>query len=166
MGVITDLQHATHRIGRHLESALAAVGVDQGEAHALKSRWSEAEGFYRQAIELMPDDRVRRSWYYNLADLALHLGDEPERLKALEAAKGTDSKDEITQRALELLRYTRSRSLPSVSQTANASNRNGFPDRFPRRPRPGFGRWGGLRGPVYRRTGVLSAFAAPANPPP
>jgi len=37
MGVITDVQHATHRIGRHLESALAAVGVDQGEAHVLSA---------------------------------------------------------------------------------------------------------------------------------
>jgi MarR family transcriptional regulator, organic hydroperoxide resistance regulator len=37
MGVIADMQHATHRIGRHLESALAAVGVDQGEAHVLSA---------------------------------------------------------------------------------------------------------------------------------
>lgn len=37
MGVITDMQHATHRIGRHLESALGAVGVDQGEAHVLSA---------------------------------------------------------------------------------------------------------------------------------
>ena len=37
MGVIADMQHATHRIGRHLESALTAVGVDQGEAHVLSA---------------------------------------------------------------------------------------------------------------------------------
>jgi DNA-binding MarR family transcriptional regulator len=37
MGVIGNVQHATHRIGRHLESALAAVGVDQGEAHVLSA---------------------------------------------------------------------------------------------------------------------------------
>jgi MarR family transcriptional regulator, organic hydroperoxide resistance regulator len=37
MGVITSVQHATHRIGRHLESALAAVGVDQAEAHVLSA---------------------------------------------------------------------------------------------------------------------------------
>ena len=37
MGVITDIQHATHRIGRHLESELAAVGVDQGEARVLSA---------------------------------------------------------------------------------------------------------------------------------
>lgn len=37
MGVIPHLQHATHRIGRHLDSVLAAVGVDQGEAHVLSA---------------------------------------------------------------------------------------------------------------------------------
>jgi DNA-binding MarR family transcriptional regulator len=37
MGVINQVQHATHRIGRHLESALAAAGVDQGEAHVLSA---------------------------------------------------------------------------------------------------------------------------------
>jgi DNA-binding MarR family transcriptional regulator len=37
MGVIPIIQQATHRIGRHLESALAAVGVDQGEAHVLSA---------------------------------------------------------------------------------------------------------------------------------
>src|SRR5689334_4752982 len=37
MGVITNVQHATHRIGRHLETALAAVGVDQAEAHVLSA---------------------------------------------------------------------------------------------------------------------------------
>jgi tetratricopeptide (TPR) repeat protein/pSer/pThr/pTyr-binding forkhead associated (FHA) protein len=97
----------------------------QGEALALKSHWSEAEERYRQAIDLMPDDRVRRSWYFNLADLALRLDDEPKRLKALEAAQGADSQDEITQRALDLLRFTRVRSLTSGSQTADTTKRNG-----------------------------------------
>jgi tetratricopeptide (TPR) repeat protein/pSer/pThr/pTyr-binding forkhead associated (FHA) protein len=97
-----------------------------GEALALKSRWSEAEERYRQAIDLMPDDRVRRSWYLNLADLALRLDDEPKRLKALEAAQGADSQDEITQRAFDLLRFTGVRSLTSGSQTADATKRNGL----------------------------------------
>jgi DNA-binding MarR family transcriptional regulator len=35
MGVLTDVQHATHLIGRHLESVLADLGVGQGEAHVL-----------------------------------------------------------------------------------------------------------------------------------
>jgi MarR family transcriptional regulator, organic hydroperoxide resistance regulator len=37
MGVITNVQHATHRIVRHLETALAAIGVDQAEAHVLSA---------------------------------------------------------------------------------------------------------------------------------
>jgi DNA-binding MarR family transcriptional regulator len=37
MGSITEVQHATHLIGRHLESALAPVGVDQAEAHVLSA---------------------------------------------------------------------------------------------------------------------------------
>ena len=37
MGIITNVQHATHRIGRHLETVLAAVGVDQAEAHVLSA---------------------------------------------------------------------------------------------------------------------------------
>jgi DNA-binding MarR family transcriptional regulator len=37
MVLIPSLQHATHLIARHLESALAAVGVDQAEAHVLSA---------------------------------------------------------------------------------------------------------------------------------
>ncbi|HMB06398.1 MAG TPA: hypothetical protein VKP69_22025 [Isosphaeraceae bacterium] len=97
-----------------------------GEALALKSRWSEAEQRYRQAIDRMPDDRVRRSWYFNLADLALRLDDEPKRLKALEAAKGADPKDEISQRAFDLLRSSGVRPLISGSPAAGASKRDGL----------------------------------------
>jgi predicted negative regulator of RcsB-dependent stress response len=93
----------------------------QGEALALKSRWSEAEERYRKAIDLMPDDRVRRSWSFNLADLALRLGDEPKRLKALEMARGADSKDEITRRAFETLRETGVRSLTAGAPSRDAT---------------------------------------------
>lgn len=37
MGIIPSIQHATHRIGRHLASVLSAVGVDQAEAHVLSA---------------------------------------------------------------------------------------------------------------------------------
>lgn len=37
MGIIASVQHATHLIGRHLESALAEIGVDQAEAHVLSA---------------------------------------------------------------------------------------------------------------------------------
>jgi MarR family transcriptional regulator, organic hydroperoxide resistance regulator len=37
MGVIANVQHAAHLIGRHLETVLAAVGIDQAEAHVLSA---------------------------------------------------------------------------------------------------------------------------------
>lgn len=37
MGVVTSVQRATHLIGRHLDSALAEIGVDQAEAHVLSA---------------------------------------------------------------------------------------------------------------------------------
>lgn len=72
------------------------------EAFALKERWAAADELYRQAIERTPDGLTRRSWWMNVADLARRLDDEPKRLAALDLAKSTDPKDEITQRAIEL----------------------------------------------------------------
>ena len=60
----------------------------QAEALALRSQWKDAEERYQRAVELMPDDSIRRSWYVNLADLELRLNDEPKRRRALEAARG------------------------------------------------------------------------------
>lgn len=76
----------------------------QAEAFALMTKWDEAEARYRQAIELMPNLAIRRSWWMNLADIAQRLNNESNRQKALEAAKGMDPNDEITRRASELLR--------------------------------------------------------------
>jgi hypothetical protein len=81
--------------------ALAA----RAEALALKQRWSDADQQYRQAIELMPDLTFRRSWWMNLAEIALRQNDESGRQKALEAARGNDPNEEITRRAVELLKY-------------------------------------------------------------
>jgi tetratricopeptide (TPR) repeat protein len=75
------------------------------EALALKGRWEEAQRRYRRAIELMPDPSIRRSWWMNLAEIALRLSDESGRQKALEAARGNDPNDEITRRAVEQLKY-------------------------------------------------------------
>ena len=74
----------------------------QAETSAMRSRWPEAEEQYRRAIEMTPDERTRRSWWMNIADLSLRQNEEPKRLKALELAKSSDPKDEITQRAVEL----------------------------------------------------------------
>jgi MarR family transcriptional regulator, organic hydroperoxide resistance regulator len=64
MGIIPDIQHATHRIGRHLESALAAVGVDQAEAHILSAL---ARGPMTVAV-LVEAVGVKRSTLTNILD--------------------------------------------------------------------------------------------------
>ena len=84
---------------RAAEAVRLAAGA---EALAMKQRWADARDRYRQAIELMPVDVVRRAWWLNLADLAARLDEDSERQKALEAAKVADLKDEITRRAVEL----------------------------------------------------------------
>src|SRR5262249_47494285 len=87
-------------------SGIAAVA----EALALKQRWKDAGERYRLAIDLMPDPMFRRSWWVNLAEIALRQNDESSRQKALEAARGNDPNDEITRRAVELLKYSGVRS--------------------------------------------------------
>ncbi|MFO0910193.1 MAG: hypothetical protein U0794_17930 [Isosphaeraceae bacterium] len=52
----------------------------------------------------MPYDRVRRSWWINVADLALRLNQDSSRREALDLAKNDDTRDEITQRAVEAQR--------------------------------------------------------------
>jgi tetratricopeptide (TPR) repeat protein len=70
----------------------------EAEAMALRGRWREAEERYRQAIDLMPRDTFRRSWYMNLANLYVHLNDDTRKRDAWEAAKGA-APDEISRRA-------------------------------------------------------------------
>lgn len=64
MGVIHGVQHATHGIGRHLESALAAVGVDQAEAHVL----SALAGGPMTVAALVEAVGVKRSTLTNILD--------------------------------------------------------------------------------------------------
>jgi MarR family transcriptional regulator, organic hydroperoxide resistance regulator len=64
MGIIHDVQHAAHRIGRHLESALAAVGVDQAEAHVL----SALAGGPMTVAALVETVGVKRSTLTNILD--------------------------------------------------------------------------------------------------
>jgi tetratricopeptide (TPR) repeat protein len=90
----------------------------RAEALALKGRWDEAAQCYRQAIDLMPESTIRRSWWMNLAEITLRLNDETQRQQALEAARGNDTDDEITRRAIELLRYHGARSDQSDAQAA------------------------------------------------
>jgi len=64
MGVIQDVQRATHVLGRHLESALADIGVDQGEAHVL----SALAAGPRPIAELVEAIGVKRSTLTNILD--------------------------------------------------------------------------------------------------
>ncbi|MFI5456870.1 MAG: hypothetical protein ACHRXM_15605 [Isosphaerales bacterium] len=84
----------------------------RAEAFALRLRWREAGEQYRRAIELIDDDTIKRSWWFNLADIALRLDDENQRQAALRAALAVTSSDDITRRATEIQRATRARPTP------------------------------------------------------
>jgi hypothetical protein len=105
-------------------SALTPIGAVEiaagAEALAFKGRWQEAAQRYRQAIDLMPESTIRRSWWMNVAEIELRLNDETQRQRALEAARGSDTNDEITRRAIELLRYHGARSDRIDAQTTRS----------------------------------------------
>jgi len=84
----------------------------RAEAFALRSRWREAGEQYRQAIELIDDDTIKRSWWFNLADIAFRLDDDNQRQAALRAALAVATSDDITRRATEIQRATRARPTP------------------------------------------------------
>ena len=69
------------------------------EALAERKRWSDAVARYRLAIDGETRDLDRRVWWFNLAEVARRTGDESLRTQAIEAAKGADLSDEVTQRA-------------------------------------------------------------------
>ena len=64
MGVIPSIQRTAHVIGRHLESALADVGVDQGEARVL----SALAAGPRTVASLVEAVGVKRSTLTNILD--------------------------------------------------------------------------------------------------
>ncbi len=72
------------------------------EALALRDRPTGAIEAYGMAIDAVADDLTRRRWWINLADIAQRGGDKAARNRALEAARGTETTDEITRLALEL----------------------------------------------------------------
>jgi tetratricopeptide (TPR) repeat protein len=82
----------------------AVLLAAEAEALALRGQWSAAEQRYQSAIAQMPSDRIRRSWWMNLADIYLRLNDDAQKRAAWEAAKGPDPDEEITQRAIQALR--------------------------------------------------------------
>jgi hypothetical protein len=74
------------------------------EAYALLSQWEESKRRYRQAIDQIDDVTIKRSWWFNLANVALQLNDSSQSRTALEAAVDVSSSDDISRRALELQR--------------------------------------------------------------
>ena len=78
------MEGASRSRGPDRRSALALAA--RAEAFALKSRWKESEQQYRRAIELIEDETIKRSWWFNLADIELRLDDESQRQTALRAA--------------------------------------------------------------------------------
>jgi tetratricopeptide (TPR) repeat protein len=84
--------------GRAVQTAMIA------EAYALQSQWKEAEQQYHQAIDRISDLTIKRSWWFNLASVALQFNDEAQRKVALEAALEAPTSDDISKRALELQR--------------------------------------------------------------
>ena len=85
------------------------------EAHALMSQWREAEQQYHQAIDRISDLTIKRSWWFNLASVALQFNDEAQRKVALEAALEAPTSDDISRRALELTAHIRT-SWPAPTQ--------------------------------------------------
>ena len=73
----------------------------RAEALALKDRLEEAEASYRAAIAAMPDDRLRRAWSLNLAEVCGRQNDDAKRRAAWEAAKAGGGGDEVTRRVVE-----------------------------------------------------------------
>jgi tetratricopeptide (TPR) repeat protein len=102
----------------------------EAEVLALLGRWVEAERSYKLAVDLMPRDDVRRSWWLNLADLYLRLGNPDARRNAWEAARGPDPREEITARAI------RDQAPTASAWPARPAARPGRPPVDLRRPPP------------------------------
>jgi hypothetical protein len=69
------------------------------EALAYRGRWTDASEQYRQAIDQVDNDAIRRAWWLNLSELAHRMSDTAAQARAIEAAQSPDTVDEITQRA-------------------------------------------------------------------
>jgi len=108
---LLDLVLNERRTPKAEATARALTLAARAEAFALRSRWREAGEQYRQAIELIDDDTIKRSWWFNLADIAGRLDDDNQRQAALRAAMAVAS-DDITRRATEIQRTTRARPTP------------------------------------------------------
>ena len=87
----------------------------------LRSRWPEAAEQYRQAIDRVDNDLIRRSWWFNLADIAQRLNDEPQRQAAIRAALAVHSSDDITRRVSLRPEGRATRSVPASYGSVKAN---------------------------------------------
>ncbi len=105
---------------RSLEGSPSAIAITlaaRAEALALKSRWKESEQMYRDAIGLMDNETIKRSWWFNLADIELRLDDETQWHRAMKAALAVSPSDDISRRATEIQRTNSGR---GVARPTNA----------------------------------------------
>ena len=96
---ITELREPPETVTAARALTLAA----HAEACALQSDWKQAERQYRLAIELCEDETIKRSWWFNLADIEQRLDDEGQRQIALRAA-AVPAGDDIARRAADIQR--------------------------------------------------------------
>ena len=80
------------------------------EALAFRARFNESQQLYHQAIDLIDDPTIRRSWWFNLADIAYRSDDDIARQAALRLASAVAFSDDITRRATDIQRTTLVRS--------------------------------------------------------
>ena len=94
-----------------------AIGA---EAYALLSQWNEAQTQYQRAIDNTDSLTIKRSWWFNLASIALKANDDTNRRAALQAVLQVSSHDDISRRVLELQSASsRPRRLRSTGTKAN-----------------------------------------------
>ncbi|AMV35806.1 hypothetical protein [Planctomyces sp. SH-PL62] len=86
------------------EAAEAVALAVAAEAMALRADWKDSERRYRAAIDRMADPRIRRSWWFNLADVAMRLNDDDQRRAALDEALAVVDSDDVSRRAMDLQR--------------------------------------------------------------
>ena len=70
----------------------------------MRSAWKDAQHQYKAAISLMADDKIKRSWWFNLADVANRLNDENQRRIALDNVLAAVDVDEVSRRAMDVQR--------------------------------------------------------------
>lgn len=113
------VKRATGSPPQGMDAAIQLAAI--AEAHAIRADWTNAEARYKEAIDRMPIDIVRRSWWYNLADVERHLNNDRKRQEALEAAKSIAASDEISRRALDALKGSGYRSSLTAARTKDSS---------------------------------------------